>query len=122
MPRIDFTLLIILSCVSLLSANGSSKLQIGNDLFNKILTLVSQKAIDEINKYKDNLPDLNLDLSPAKILTLKMSFTNLKFDELKYKNNEFELSANEAAKLIKIKLSKLFIYLQFRQSQFQRKL
>lgn len=109
MNKIFFCLLILLSSVYLISSNGSSKFQIGNELYDNLFKVVTQKVIIEANKYKENLPPINLDLSPAKFLPIKLNITNLKFEDLLYRDDEFEISANEATKIISIKLSKMII-------------
>jgi hypothetical protein len=106
MTRIQFILIILISSLSLFLANGASKFQIGNDLFNNLVKVVSKKVIIEVNKHKDNLPPLNLDISPVKFIPITMSFTNAKFDEIVYREDEVQISVDETEKILKIKLSK----------------
>ena len=111
MTRTHFIILIILSCMCLLSANGSSKLQIGNDLLNNLIRVVSQKLFVEVNKHKDNLPQLNLNISPTKFLPIKLNITNLKYDDLVYREDELQISVDDVSKKLQIKLSKnLFLF------------
>ncbi len=120
MIRIHFILLIVLSFVCLISTNGSSKFLIGNDLYDNLSRVVTQKVLTEANKYKDNLPPLNLDFSPAKFLPIQLNLTNLKFKDLVYRDDEFIISADEGKKNIKIILSKIsLMLLQNRQGQFK---
>jgi hypothetical protein len=107
MNKIFFSLFILISCVCLISSNGSSKFQIGNELYDNLFKVVTQKVLIEANKYKENLPPVNLDLSPAKFLPIKLNLTNLKFEDLVYRDDELEISGNEATKTISIKLSKI---------------
>jgi hypothetical protein len=107
MIRLHFILLLLLSYSSLFLASGVSKFQIGNDLFNNLFRVVSQKVIAEVNKHKDNLPSLSLDLSPAKFLPLKFNFSNLKYEELAYRDDEIQLSVNNSSKNLKMNLSKI---------------
>ena len=106
MNRFFSYLFIVFSCVCLISANGSSKFQVGNHLSKEFLEFLKQKAIIEVNKYKDNIPEINLDISPNKYLPLKLTVKNLKFEEIIFREDELEINIDDASKNIKIKLSK----------------
>lgn len=114
MTRIHLLLLVLISSISLFSANGASKFQIGNDIINNLIKFVSKKVIAEANKHKDNLPSLNMDLSPVKFLPIILNLSNIKFEELVYREDELQINVDHSAKNMRIKLSKNLLLITYK--------
>jgi len=109
MTRLFSYLIIVLSCLSLISANGSSKFQIGNDLSKELIEFLQKKAIIEVNKYKDNIPEFNFTFPVHEHLDIKFTVFNMTFQEIIYREDELEINVDEAAKRINVKLSKVIL-------------
>ena len=105
--------LILILCIvvlqlltSLKCEPGLSKIKIGNEFFDQVFKLMTQKIIVEVNKNKNNIPDFNMDLKLAKLIPLKFGAKNLTFDDIQYHENQVQIK-HTTGEEISFKLSKL---------------
>ena len=112
MKRLSFFTCLVLTIIlssSIQCDSGASKVKIGNEFFNKIVSILTHKIINEANKYKDNLPELKLDTTVLKWFTLNATLMNFSYNELVYEEKQFQISHKDGD-IINIKLGKIISF------------
>lgn len=102
-----FIPLLIFSCLllSVRSTQGMAQLRLGHDFILEISKFVAETLVADINKYKDNVPEIKLN-SPTKLIDYSVDIYNAKFDEIVYHDNEFVIDYSPAKQIYNLKLSK----------------
>jgi len=89
--------------------SGISKLRVGNEFFEKVFGIVSQKIIELANNMKSSVPDVNVDTTILKSFSLKANLTKILIEDFVYDSNQLQIT-HSGVDTVTIKLSKINYY------------
>ncbi len=104
-----FTCVLGLIILNLLSVSfceaGVSKIKIGNEFFDNSFNLITKKIINELNIFRNNVPEINLNLKLVNFIPFDTNIKNFTYNEIQYTENQFSIK-HKAGDEISLKLSK----------------
>ena len=87
---------------------AKSNVKVGYEFFDQTLKVATRKILEEVNKKKTGLPDLDLSFKLAKFIPINASLKNFSYSEIPFVENQFSIQ-HVSDDLVAIKLSKLKI-------------
>lgn len=79
-----FTILSVI--INLISCHGMASVKIGHVVFDNLVRSMTKKALEEINKMKDKVPDLDTEFIPIIFTKFQFGTRNFTFDEILYED------------------------------------
>jgi hypothetical protein len=93
------------------SEPGLSKFKIGHEFFDKVLKLITQKVIEEVNKNKSNFTEVDMNMKLANLVPLSLVIKNMSLEDFKYIEDQIQIRHTTGDE-ISFKISKITLILK----------